>query len=88
MRPGRRAAPVILLGAAVVFLGIEAVEAVIAADALPAPLRFAALHTVGVIVFGVLPVLSVIAAVFFSRRWLVVLIAACVAAAAVAVLFV
>jgi len=88
MRYGRGAVPVILLGAGVVFLGIEAVEAVLAVDALPGPLRFAALHTVGVVAFGILSVLCVIAAVFFSRRWFVVLIGACVAAAALALLLV
>lgn len=74
-----------MIGAAVVFLGVEAVEAVIAADALPAPLRFAAFHTVGVIVFGVLSVLAVIVAAFLSPRRLILLAGACIAAAAVAI---
>jgi hypothetical protein len=79
---------VILLAIGVVFLGIEAIEAVIATQALPAALRFAALHTVGVVVFGALSVLTVVAAVVLSHRWIIVLIAACIAAAAVALLFV
>ena len=79
---------VIALAIGVVFLGVEAIEAVLATRALPVPLRFAALHTVGVVVFGALSVLTVIAAVVLSRRWIVVLIAACVAAGAVALLFV
>lgn len=89
MRSSRRGpAALIALGAAVVFLGIEAIEAVIAADSLPGPLRFAALHTVGVVFFGVLSLLAVIAAVVLSPRRLVALLGACVAAAAVAVFFV
>jgi hypothetical protein len=79
---------VILLAIGVVFLGIEAIEAVIATQTLPAALRFAALHTVGVVVFGALSVLTVVAAVVLSHRWIIVLIAACIAAAAVALLFV
>ncbi|MCL2515915.1 MAG: hypothetical protein FWD85_13250 [Microbacteriaceae bacterium] len=79
---------VVLLGAAVVFLGIEAIEAVLNADALPPALRFAALHTVGVVTFGVLSVLSVIAAVLFSGRGLVMLVGVVLVAAAVALLFV
>jgi hypothetical protein len=88
MSTGRRTALIILLCAAVVFLGIEAIEAVIATQLLPSALRFAALHTVGVVVFGALSVLSVVAAVLLSPRWLVVLVGACIAAAAVALLFV
>jgi len=88
MASGRRTALIVLLAAAVVFLGIEAVEALIASDALPVPLRFAALHTAGVVLFGILSLLSVIAAVVLSRRWFVVLIGASIAAAAVALLFV
>lgn len=78
----------IALAVAVVFLGIEAIQAVRAADALPGVLRFAAFHTVGVIVFGILSVLSVIAAVVLSRRLWVVLIGAVLVAAAVALFFI
>lgn len=88
MRSGRGAAPLIALGFAVVFLGVEAVEAVFASETLPGPLRFAAFHTVGVVAFGILALLAVIAAVVLSRRWFVVLIGACIAAAALALFFV
>jgi hypothetical protein len=79
---------VIALVVAFVFLGIEAIEAVLATEALPGALRFAALHSVGAVVFGVLSVLSVIAAILLSRRLWVVLIGAVLAAAAVALFFV
>jgi len=89
MRLRRRGAGgLVALGAAVVFLGVEALEAVLAADALPAPVRFAAFHTSGVILFGVLSLLAVIAAVVLSARWLIALIGACIVAAAVALCFV
>jgi len=88
VRSSRGAASIIMLAVAVVFLGIEAVEAVIAADALPTPLRFAAFHTVGVVVFGALAVVSVVAAVFLSARWLVLVIGACIVAAALALFLV
>ncbi|GAA4180392.1 hypothetical protein [Gryllotalpicola koreensis] len=86
--PGRRRVVFLLIAVGVVFLGIEAVEAVIANQTLPSALRFAALHSVGAIVFGALSIVAVIAAVVLERRWLVTLIAACVAAAAVALLLV
>jgi hypothetical protein len=88
MTRGRATALVILLCAAVVFLGIEAVEAVLSTQTLPAALRFATVHTVGVVVFGALAVLAVIAAVVLSHRWFVVLIAVCVTVAAIALFFV
>lgn len=86
--PVRSRVVFLVLAVAVVFLGIEAIEAVIATQALPAPLHFAALHTVGVVVFGALSIIAVIAAVVLEPRWLVLLIAAVIAAAAVALLFV
>lgn len=79
---------VIALGAGLVFLGIEAIEAVMTADALPQALRFAALHSVGVVVFGALSIVSVIAAIVLSGRWLVLLIGAVLIGAAVALFFV
>ncbi|GAA4159297.1 hypothetical protein GCM10022286_13460 [Gryllotalpicola daejeonensis] len=86
--PARRRLALVAIAVAAVFLGIEAVEAVLADQTLPAALRFAALHSVGAVVFGALSILSVIAAVVLSPRWLMVLIAAVVAAAAVALLLV
>jgi hypothetical protein len=86
--PARRRLALVAIAVAVVFLGIEAIEAVLANQSLPATLRFAALHSVGAVVFGVLSILSVIAAVVLSHRWLIVLIAAVVAAAAVALVLV
>jgi hypothetical protein len=86
--PGRARWVVVALIVAVVFLGVEALEAVLAAEALPATVRFAALHSVGAVTFGILSVLSVIAAIVLSPRLWVVLIGACLAAAAAALLFV
>jgi hypothetical protein len=78
----------VLLAIGVVFLGIEAVEAVIANQTLPPALRFAALHSVGAVAFGALSIVAVIAAAVLEPRWLVTLIGACVAAAAVALLLI
>lgn len=86
--PVRRRVVFLVLAAAVVFLGIEAIEVVIANQSLPSAVRFAALHSVGAIVFGALSIVAVIAAVVLEPRWVVTLIAACVAAAAVALLLV
>lgn len=86
--PRRRRVVFVLIAVGVVFLGIEAIEAVVANQTLPTALRFAALHSVGVVVFGSLSIVAVIAAVVLEPRWLMTLIAACVAAAAVALLFV
>jgi hypothetical protein len=85
---GRGRWVVIALIVAAVFLGVEAVEAVLTTDAVPQALRFAALHTVGVVVSGVLAILAVIAAIVLSRRLIVVLIGAVIAAVAVALFFV
>jgi hypothetical protein len=86
--PGRRRTVFLLLTVAVVFLGIEAIEAVVANQTLPSALRFAALHSIGAVVFGALSIAAVIAAVVLEPRWLVALVAACVAAAAVALLLI
>lgn len=86
--PNRGRLAFIALAAAVVFLGIEAIELVLAAQTLPGPLRFAALHSVGAVVFGVLSVLAAIAAVLLSRRWQVLLVGVCIAVAAIALLLV
>ena len=86
--PVRRRIVFVMIAVAVVFLGVEAIEALLANQSLPSTVRFAVLHSVGAIVFGVLSIAAVIAAVVLEPRWLVVLIAACITAAAVALLFV
>ena len=89
MQPALRTRLVVIaLGVGLVFLGIEAIEAVLTADALPQSLRFAALHSVGVIVFGTLSIVAVIAAIVLSGRWLVLFIGAVLIGAAVALFFV
>ncbi|AYG02715.1 hypothetical protein [Gryllotalpicola protaetiae] len=86
--PVRRRVVFVVIAVAVVFLGIEAIEAVVANQTLPSAVRFAALHSIGAIVFGALSIAAVIAAVVLEPRWLVILIGACIAAAAVALWFV